>query len=316
MKDFKRSHKLYAAWEYEKEEEDLNEASKAGWQLIKGGCFSSTFRKDDAIRYMYQLDYMPNMKDRSRYIEVFKEQGWEYINSTFNGWHYFRKRYEEGTNVEDYKIYTDKQSLYEMQNRWIRMITVLFFFNLILSIGYGAGSFYSKEPLWIIETVIFILLTLSLGFGLMSIRRSRKGLKNNINLPIQIVLPTTIILLMICFGILFFKIASNAPVVYHTNFTYIRMPEDKLPAVTDKIVIKKKGEHKLDLVISSSAVMVQVNIQDSVGNKVFEISADRCTINNHKVVLDEGTYRVSYNYLFDHYDKDTAQVSVELKLKK
>ena len=44
MKDRVVSYKWYAVWEYEKEEEDLNEASKKGLQLTKGGCFHRVFQ--------------------------------------------------------------------------------------------------------------------------------------------------------------------------------------------------------------------------------------------------------------------------------
>lgn len=93
MKDIITSHKFYAVWEYKQEEQDLNEASKNGLQLVKGGCFHSTFRRDNSVRYIYQLDFCPKISDKGRYIECFEDAGWEYVNSTFNGWHYFRRPY-------------------------------------------------------------------------------------------------------------------------------------------------------------------------------------------------------------------------------
>ncbi len=53
----KTSFKAYPAWNYEKEIEDLNAASEKGWQLVRGGCFHSTFEKNPDIRYRYQLDF-------------------------------------------------------------------------------------------------------------------------------------------------------------------------------------------------------------------------------------------------------------------
>ena len=67
------------------EVEDLNKMSDEGWQLVRGGCFQSKFVKNPDIRYRYQLDYQ-KIDDMARYIEIFREQGWEYVNSTFNGW--------------------------------------------------------------------------------------------------------------------------------------------------------------------------------------------------------------------------------------
>ena len=118
--EYKRSHKWYPAWNYRKEVEDLNRASEDGWQLVKGGCFHSRFVKNTGIRYRYQLDYR-KVDDMARYIETFREQGWEYVNSTFNGWHYFRKPYDPALPEETYEIFTDRESQHEMENRWARL---------------------------------------------------------------------------------------------------------------------------------------------------------------------------------------------------
>ncbi|MBQ6539723.1 MAG: DUF2812 domain-containing protein [Oscillospiraceae bacterium] len=117
---YKTSFRVYSAWNYQKEVEDLNRASEQGWQLKKGGCFHSRFVKNPDIRYRYQLDY-GKIDNMGRYIETFREQGWEYINSTFNGWHYFRKLYDPSLPEEDYEIFTDRESLKEMNTRWARI---------------------------------------------------------------------------------------------------------------------------------------------------------------------------------------------------
>ncbi len=121
---YKTSYKVYSAWNYQKEIEDLNQASKQGWQLVNGGCFHSRFVKNPDIRYRYQLDYQ-KVDDMGRYIETFREQGWEYVNSTFNGWHYFRKLYAPSLPEESYEIFTDRESLQEMNNRWARFALIL-----------------------------------------------------------------------------------------------------------------------------------------------------------------------------------------------
>ncbi len=316
MKATKRSYKLYAAWEYEKEEEDLNASSEEGWQLVKGGSFSSTFRKDGSIHYVYQLDYTPHIKDPIRYKEMFAEQGWEYINSTFNGWHYFRKTYEEGINREDYKIYTDKESLYKMQNRWVNLAKVLFFVYLIFTGVYVAGFIHSKEPMLLIQTIIFTLLTATFGLGIRSIRLRQKGLKNNINMPIQIILPLAVALLIGYVGLWVYQYTAHHNTIYHTHFTYTYMPNDNLPSTSDSIVIEKADDYKLDLDINAGHGQIQVIIQDSNEKKVFETSADVCRINNHKITLDEGRYNVYFNYLIDSYNEDSSKISVNLKLKK
>ena len=120
----KTSFRMYSAWNYQKEIEDLNKASMEGWQLKKGGGFHSTFVKNPDVCYRYQLDY-GRIDDMGRYIETFREQGWEYVNSTFNGWHYLRKLYDPSLPEEAYEIFTDRQSLQEMNRRWARFALII-----------------------------------------------------------------------------------------------------------------------------------------------------------------------------------------------
>ena len=137
MANYKTSHKVYSAWNYMEEVEDLNRQSEQGWQLVKGGCFSSRFEENPNVRYRYQLDF-GKVDNIGRYIETFREQGWEYINSTFNGWHYFRKLYDPSLPEEEYEIFTDTQSLAEMQRRWAKIALgigiALFLFAVLFAV--------------------------------------------------------------------------------------------------------------------------------------------------------------------------------------
>jgi uncharacterized membrane protein SirB2 len=313
MKATKRSYRLYAAWEYEKEEADLNASSKEGWQLVKGGCFSSTFRKDEGVRSIYQLDYRPRITDMDRYKEVFEEQGWTYISSTFNGWHYFCKPYKEGESAEDYKIYTDKESLHEMQNRWIGIATTLFFIYLVLTGSYIIHFIRSRETSWLIEAIAFMLLTVIFGWGVQSLKRSRKGLKNSTRMPVKMILPLAVVLLISGINM---QGTKSHNLIYHTNFTFINKPENELPKLSPAIVIEKKGEYKVDLEMITSDGQIQVVMQDSNGNKVFDVTADKCTINNYKIILEAGTYAIHFNYLTGSYPIDESERSINMKLKK
>ena len=123
-KDRKSSWRAYTAWDYQKELEDLDRASQEGWQLIRGGCFHNKFVKNPAVRYRYQLDF-GRIEDMGRYIETFREQGWEYVNSTFNGWHYFRKAWDPALPESAYEIYTERGQLPEMEKRWTRIAGIV-----------------------------------------------------------------------------------------------------------------------------------------------------------------------------------------------
>ncbi len=122
--EYKTSHRAYAAWNYRQEIEDLNRASEQGWQLVRGGCFYSRFVKNPDVRYRYQMDWR-KVEDMGRYIETFREQGWEYVSSSFNGWHFFRKFYDPALKEEDYEIFTDRESLQAMTRRWSRVVMAI-----------------------------------------------------------------------------------------------------------------------------------------------------------------------------------------------
>ena len=129
-REYRTSYKVYSAWNYQQEIADLNVASAQGWQLVKGGCFHSRFVKNPDLRYRYQLDF-GKIDDLPRYLETFREQGWEYVNSTYNGWHYLRKLYDPSLPEDAYEIYTDRESLREMNSRWAR---VALFLGILLAV--------------------------------------------------------------------------------------------------------------------------------------------------------------------------------------
>ena len=201
-KDRKVSHKIYEAWEYEREIADLNRMSEEGWQLEKGGCFHSVFRKNDKVRYIYQLDYTPRLQDKERYLELFSEQGWEYINSTFNGWNYFRKPYREDLSEEEKVIYTDKQSLYEMQNRYVAMLRVFVVLACVMTPLYLFMGVMHREPAILIEALVFLVMVVFMGGGLLNVSRVRKGMKKLPSIPFIVAYPIIILLLAVSMIIL------------------------------------------------------------------------------------------------------------------
>ena len=130
----KTSYKMYPAWAFDREVSDLNNQSQNGWQLAKGGCFHSKFFFDDTVQYRYALDFNQYISDPARYRETFAEQGWEFVNSTFNGWHYFRKAYDPSLPEEEYQIYTDTASRQEMAGRFRRLAYILGGMELVVGL--------------------------------------------------------------------------------------------------------------------------------------------------------------------------------------
>ena len=163
-KEYRTSYKVYSAWNYQKEAEDLNEASRQGWQLVKGGCFHCRFVKNPDVRYIYQLDF-GRIDDLPRYIETFREQGWEYINSTFNGWHYLRKLYDPALPEEEYEIFTDMESLHEMNSRWARFALVIGILIGIFAVLQAVFTFRQMTLPALVQFLVFAFESLVLIRG-------------------------------------------------------------------------------------------------------------------------------------------------------
>ena len=171
MGRLKTSHKVYAAWDYKKEIEDLDQKSREGWQLVKGGCFRSVFEQDEQVVYRYQLDYNTDIENRMRYIETFREQGWEYMNSTFNGWHYFRKPYDPDLPEEEYEIYTESSGFSEMEQRWTRLAVILLIAMSVM--GVSMLIIGVQYPEWSRVPMILLYLDFVVFTG-MGLRRLKK----------------------------------------------------------------------------------------------------------------------------------------------
>lgn len=166
----KLSLRAYAAWNYDKEENDLDRYSQNGWQLIKGGCFHSVFEKDNSVCYRNRIDFNPKIlsdkNEKERYINSFEEMGWKFINVTFNGWCYFKKLCSETSNEVDYEIYSDKASYVEMLKRWMKLGTAAITIEIILCVLYLIQYFIHRELVFLFGTIIFAAIIFWIKSGM------------------------------------------------------------------------------------------------------------------------------------------------------
>ena len=92
----------------------LDQASAEGWQLVKIG-WHIHYEWNPTVRYRYQMDYR-SVDGWKRYLEFFREQGWEHVWSSLDG-HYFRKRWDPSLPEEAYEIFTDPESRQQFHRR-------------------------------------------------------------------------------------------------------------------------------------------------------------------------------------------------------
>lgn len=290
MRNKKYSFRMYTAWDYEDEIYDLNKESEKGWQLIKGGCFHSLFEKDTGIRYRYQLDYNVDIDNRMRYIDTFKEQGWEYVNSTFNGWHYFRKIYDSALNEDDYKIYTETSGLPDARSRWIKIAKVLLALLCIFFLVFAVSMFISPELTRLPILVEYLTLALIIGNGIRKMYKTdRKRSWFNGRHVVGLILLTMIICTFASTKLN--ALRPNMEMSCKSDKNTVLESKDLLPDV--KFDIKYSDYYYFDVDIECIDAINFIVI-DNYGKTVLSkaCSNNKISIENEKVYLKPGEYKV------------------------
>jgi Protein of unknown function (DUF2812). len=168
-------------WNYEKDEEWLNNLSAQGEHLEKPGTFRYAFKKDVSIRYVYRMDYqqIKEQDQLNEYYALFKDLGWERVGSNM-GWHYYRKPYMEGETST--QIYTDRSSLVQLLRR-VQMMLVLLAaanFPIIIVNIMNVWSWYDKSVTvrsFISSVVVLqVLVVIVLLYGFVRFQRKIRRL--------------------------------------------------------------------------------------------------------------------------------------------
>lgn len=294
MEKYKTTRRMYSAWNYQREIEDLNRMSEQGWQLVEGRLFSSRFEKDDSIRYRYQLDYQPKIKNRPRYVDSFREFGWEYINSTINGWHYFRKPFDPSLPEEEYEIFTDRSSLREMNNRWVKIGVVGLVFCSI---------FAALLVVIMVMRPTLSMLALLLEYAVLIFFLSRgvcimKNPDRSKNSRGDSILTSVLLILVLVFAVSSVVLTNGRANInsWMTAEYFEPIPVELEDACHwNTINVKYTDNYYLDTIIDADAP-VTLSVVNESGETVYTITGDKVAEEDAKVVLHRGEYRV---YLSD-----------------
>ena len=175
-------YRLVTIADYEREAVFLGEMHSKGWKLRKVSysillaTVKYIFEKCQPERVSYQLDFYPMEKsERSSYLQLFKDCGWEHITD-FNSFSYFRKAHSEIESAAEFEIYNDATSKLDMLYRILRLrlvpallllaIHIPFLLKLLnRSNAYGLWSFLAVG-LDIFLSLILLLIVAYIGWKL------------------------------------------------------------------------------------------------------------------------------------------------------
>ena len=294
MGEYKRKFGIYAAWNYELEVEELNKMSEQGWQLIKGGLFSNKFKKNQEVQYRYQLDFQPSIEEKGRYLETFREQGWEYVNSTFNGWHYFRKLYDASQPEEQYEIFTDTASMREMNNRWsivgmvlcVLLALYLIVHALMLVVHPTLPTFFRILYLGVIFAVLLR--------GVLVMRKSEANRKSRLD---KLLMP--VFFAWVVFGgVVMVSLEEARPRYIFMNMTaeyYEAIPKEMQESRAWTVFeVKYPDNYYLDLMIDAETPIC-VSFVDENGDVVYTVTTTKFEEENIRLWLPKGMYSMCFS---------------------
>lgn len=163
MMEKKNVYRIFTIADYEREALYFREMHAKGWKLRKVSysillfVVKYTFEKCQPEQVSYQLDFYPMEKsERSSYLQLFKDCGWEHITD-FNSFSYFRKAHSEIESNAEFEIYNDPAGKLAMVHRILRlrMLPILLLFSALIPIFLkylSGGSSFS----WVMFLIVMI----------------------------------------------------------------------------------------------------------------------------------------------------------------
>ena len=124
-------YKWFWVWDFEKEEEWLNEMAMNGWTLTAVGFCNYTFVKTEPGEYNIRMEMRPH---DDGYLEFLRENGVEYVGRILQ-WHYYRKK----TSLGPFELYSDIESRIQHMDRIGKMLFAIGMANLLIGIANSIG---------------------------------------------------------------------------------------------------------------------------------------------------------------------------------
>ena len=175
----KTIHKLFFIWDFDKEEQWLNEMAAKGLCLVSVGFCKYEF--EDCIPGEYRiclqlLEKSPRNPESQKYIEFLEDTGAQHVGS-FTRWVYFRKKATDG----DFELFSDNTSRVKYLN------SILSFIALIVGLNLYTGLYNLLMVFFFDSTFNYIgLLNLTIGiwgsFGTVKLLKKRNRIKKDIQL--------------------------------------------------------------------------------------------------------------------------------------
>ncbi len=170
----KTVRKWFWVWDFDKEEQWLNEMAAKGLALVGAGFCRYEFEECIPGEYQVRLELLENHLNHAesqQYIRFIEETGAEQIGSWFR-WVYFRKKTADGP----FDLYSDLESRIKHLKRIIALVLPLSLANLM--IGFANVGNAIANHIWIAKVGYLNLIVGALGcMGAWKLAKKRKRLE-------------------------------------------------------------------------------------------------------------------------------------------
>ena len=145
----KTVRKAFWAWDFDREEDWLNDMAAQGWGLVDVGFCRYTFEACRPGEYGYRLELLENsLKDpkSQEYLDFLAEAGVDRVGHLFR-WVYLRKRTDDGP----FELFSDSASRIRHLRRILALVLPILALNLV-------AGFNGLEEAGFVNLLLAILL--------------------------------------------------------------------------------------------------------------------------------------------------------------
>lgn len=169
--------KWFWAWEFDKEEQWLNDMAAQGKALVSARYATYEFEDSEPGEYAIRLEMLENMpasEEGQQYISFVEETGAEYVGKVMK-WVYFRKKTADGP----FELHGDNATRLKHLKRIIALLRPLAVVNVgvaayNLCIGVGIGSLVN-----VVCSILSALAAVLLGVGMVKLNDKKLQLEKD-----------------------------------------------------------------------------------------------------------------------------------------
>lgn len=151
----KTIRKWFWAWDFDKEEEWLENMARNGWVLDGVGFCTYHFIKTEPGEYSVRLQYLPIAEENTDYTNLLEESGAERVGRMVQ-WVYYRKKTADGP----FQLFSDLDSRITHLDKIAKLMLIMAVANLLIGV---VNSFNPTMRIGWINLLVASLLTYGIG---------------------------------------------------------------------------------------------------------------------------------------------------------